>query len=666
MKKILLWMLSLSLFFVLYPQNKTFAFDTSVPYSTYTLGPNNQTILTQTAYQPAGFFPLQKALKTPTDMGLFNDHLYLLNSGDKEVWIYHLDFTYIKTLFLDFLVTPTGIDVDAQFIYIADKGAKAVFRVTHDGVLDRTFLTPTEPIFGLNNPFIPTKVEVGPRGVIYVVGEGATSGIMQFSNQGEFLGYFGTNRTANAWLDVISDFLGVQYALNIPTSATNLKMDNEGSLFTISPTDAKPLKRFNIASVDTLNVSFVSRNLTSLAISSLGHIITLSTDGVLTEYDPFGRLIFTFGGLDPNNNRIQGLLVLPVDIEVSEQQTLYVLDQGLNAIQMYMPTSFTQTIHEGLVSFNDGIFDIALWQNVLSFNEMFALANQAIGQASFRTQDYETALHYFELAQYKDGYSDTFWQIRYAFLQQSLGTVFLVLILFFVGLKLGGVAHKRYHIYQPFITLKTQLLSVKLLRELSIIFDVIKHPLNTFYDIKFRQKSSYKAAFVLFFIALGMTIISTIGPSFLFRDVSIVNFSLTQHLLIYIGVSALLIFSNYLIATINDGEGYFKHIFIGFAYSLAPFIFMTIPLVILSYGLTLFESFIYQFLWTLTYGLTAFYALLMIKEMHGYNIRALIKNLILTVLTTLLLILILFIAYLLLNQVYDYLMSIIREVLSRV
>lgn len=93
---------------------------------------------------------------------------------------------------------------------------------------------------------------------------------------------------------------------------------------------------------------------------------------------------------------------------------------------------------------------------------------------------------------------------------------------------------------------------------------------------------------------------------------------------------------------------------------------MTIPLVVLSYGLTLFELFIYQFLWTFTYGITILYVLIMIKDMHGYNIRALIKNIILTVFTLLLTILLIFITYLLLNQVFDYVSSLWREVAARV
>lgn len=666
MKKILL-LFFLCTFFVLssHPIEGAFT-DTSVPYKTYTMGPNNQFILTQTAYQPAGYFPVTQTLMNASDMVIFNDYIYILNSGSKEILIYHLDQTFIKTIAFSRFVTPTGIDVDQNFIYVADKGEKAIFIFNHQGDLVNTFYKPIEPIFGLSSPFVPTKIEVGPRGIMYVIGEGSTSGVIQMSSRGEFLGYFATNKARNSWLDTLSDILGVQYALNVPSSATHLKMDLEGSLYTISPTDQKPLKRFNIASVDTLTVDFFTDDLKALTVSNTGNILTLSSNGLITEYDPFGRLIFTFGGLDPSSNRVSGLLVLPVAIEVTSSNVIYVLDAGLSAVVMYVPTSFTQTIHEGLIAFNDGIFDTNLWQNVLSFNEMFALANQAIGQAHYRQAEYDEALRYFELAQYKEGYSNTFWQIRYTFLQRDLGLVLMTLALVFISLKVLKKVDVHFGVYKPLRQIKTHLLSVKTFKELTLLFHMIKHPLDTLYDIKHRHKSSYKSASIIYLICIIMTIIASILPSFLFRDATIEDFSLIRHVGLYSTVLVLIVFSNYLIATLNDGEGFFKDIYIGFAHSLAPYIFMTIPLVVLSYGLTLFELFIYQFLWTFTYGMTTLYVFIMIKEMHGYNIRALIKNIVLTVFTLLLTILLIFITYLLLNQVFDYVSSLWREVAARV
>jgi hypothetical protein len=297
---------------------------------------------------------------------------------------------------------------------------------------------------------------------------------------------------------------------------------------------------------------------------------------------------------------------------------------------------------------------------------MFALANQALGQAHYRQANYTEALKYFELAQYKEGYSNTFWQIRYTFLQRDLGLVLMSLAFVFVSLKVLKKVDAHYEIYTPIRKVKAHILSVKIFKELTLVFHMIKHPLDTLYDIKHRHKSSYMSATIIYAIFIIMTIIASILPSFLFREFSVEEFSLIRHVGMYGIVIILIVFSNYLIATLNDGEGFFKDIYIGFAHSLSPFILMTIPLVILSYGLTLFELFIYQFLWTFTYVITVIYTLIMIKEMHGYNIRALLKNIVLTVFTLLLTILLIFITYLLLNQVFDYVSSLLREVAARV
>ena len=223
-----------------------------------------------------------------------------------------------------------------------------------------------------------------------------------------------------------------------------------------------------------------------------------------------------------------------------------------------------------------------------------------------------------------------------------------------------------YGIYQPVRKVRQSILSVSILKQLSMLFIMMKRPLDVFYDIKHRHRSSYTAATIIYIIFIMMTIIATIMPSFLFRAIPIESFSLLRHIGIYGAFVLILVFSNYLIATLNNGEGWFKDVYIGFAYSLAPLIILTVPIVISSYGFTLFESFIYNFLWFIAYGWTVIYFLIMLKEIHGYSIRQILFNIFLTIVTMLLLVLILFISYLLLSQVFDYVLSIIREVSARV
>ncbi|MBE0700703.1 MAG: hypothetical protein IH571_03345, partial [Acholeplasmataceae bacterium] len=82
--------------------------------------------------------------------------------------------------------------------------------------------------------------------------------------------------------------------------------------------------------------------------------------------------------------------------------------------------------------------------------------------------------------------------------------------------------------------------------------------------------------------------------------------------------------------------------------------------------LTHYEVFIFQFANMFMFGWTLLLVLLMIKEIHGYKIGALIKNVLLTLFTMVMIMLIAFVVYLLINQVYDYVFGVIKEVISRV
>ena len=172
MKKGLVFWLFVCLFSFSLETKANDIIDPSVPYFTYTMGQNNQMIATQTAYQPGGYLTLPIALSSPEDMVLFNEQLFIVDSIEKKVFIFNDDLEFIDDFSYDGFVLPKGLDVDANYIYVADKGAEAVFIFDHQGQLIRNIKKPTEPIFGINNPFTPLKISVGPRGNMYVVGEG--------------------------------------------------------------------------------------------------------------------------------------------------------------------------------------------------------------------------------------------------------------------------------------------------------------------------------------------------------------------------------------------------------------------------------------------------------------------------------------------------------------
>ena len=113
MKKILIGCLLILLLAGVYrlPIHAEENIDPSVPYYTYTMGPKGQMITTQTAYVPGGYLSLPVELKRPEDMVLFNNQLYVIDSGSLSVVMIDEDMNFLDAFTYDGFVSPKGIDV---------------------------------------------------------------------------------------------------------------------------------------------------------------------------------------------------------------------------------------------------------------------------------------------------------------------------------------------------------------------------------------------------------------------------------------------------------------------------------------------------------------------------------------------------------------------------
>jgi hypothetical protein len=119
------------------------------------------------------------------------------------------------------------------------------------------------------------------------------------------------------------------------------------------------------------------------------------------------------------------------------------------------------------------------------------------------------------------------------------------------------------------------------------------------------------------------------------------------------------------VATITNGEGFFKDVYVSTAHALIPYIILTPILAIISNGLTYNEWIVYQLLDGLRFIWSGALIVLMIKEVHNYDVKALLKNIFLTFFTMVMLVLIGFLMYVLTAQLWNYVESIIQEVILR-
>jgi hypothetical protein len=635
----------------------------SAPYVTYTIGPNGRKVQTQTAYEPAGYFDMDLSLKLPEDMVRFGDDLYVADTGHNRVVKFNM-ITGLGTILVEGLSQPTGIHVnDEGELYVADKTDRIIYQYDIEMNLIQTYGRPNQAIFGAESPFVPMKVTSGPRGILYVVGEGSTAGLMQLNSVGEFIGFFATNTTTFSWLQTVSNFFGINRATNIPTSPTNVTLDEKGSVFTVSNLNHQQVKKFNIASQTILSMSQDSQPV-SVHINNFGNIFTISQSGIITEYDSYGNMIFEFGGLD-TGNRISGLYVNPIDVLTDENQNLWILDKGTGQIQLLQRSEFANLVHQGLINFKDGIYDLSQWEQVLRMNSLFALANASLARGYYRLQAYEEALRYYAIAFDRQGFSEAFWQLRYTWLEINLASVLFLFLLAFAVLKLWQWSKARLVTLEPVQQFLQEPIMQQVNQDLRLTRHVLAHPLDTYQDIKHLKKSSWLTATLLYLAVLVISVFEIYTTGFIFQTVNLNQFNLFIHTFTVLGGIFLFIFSNYLVGTITNGEGFFKDVFLSTAHALIPYIILTPILAIISNGLTYNEWIVYQLFDGLRYFWSVFLIILMIKEVHNYDVKALLKNIFLTLFTMMMLVLVGFLLYVLTSQLWNYVESIIQEVILR-
>ncbi len=635
----------------------------SAPYPTYTIGPNGRFVETQTAYEPAGYFDMDLTLRQPEDMMRVGNKLYVADTGNQRIVRFNME-TGEGDVVISGLSQPTGLYVnEVGDLYVADKGTQRIYRYNEAFELAQTFTRPLEPIFGQTSPFVPTKVTSGPRGILYVVGEGSTAGLMQINQAGEFIGFFGTNTTSFSWLQTISNFFGITRAANIPTSPTNVTLDSKGSVYTVSATTSQQVKKFNIASQSILSLNQYYTPV-SIHVNAFDNIFTVSQDGIISEYDSYGNMIFSFGGLD-QGNRVSGLYVNPVDIITDEDDNLWVLDKGTGLIQLLQRSEFAALVHQGLINFKEGIYSLSQWENVLRMNSMFALANGALARGHYRLQAYEEALQYYAIAFDQAGFSEAFWQLRYTWLELNLSWVLIGIVLILLLRQLYQWAQKRILVTDGAQRFLQRPLIQRFNQDYRLTKHVLFHPLDTYQDIKHLKQSSWWMASMLYALLLIVSIFEIYATGFIFQSVNLNEFNILIFTFTFLGTIGLFVFSNYLVATITNGEGFFKDVYLATAHALIPYLLITPILAILSNGLTYNESIVYQLLDGLRLAWPALLLILMIKEIHNYDVKGLIQNILLTVFTMMMLILIGFLLYALGAQVVNYVESIIQEVILR-
>lgn len=649
------------------------------PYKTYTVDGYGYVTETQTAYLPYATITKigEEALNSPTDFTILADGtMYILDSGNKRIVVSDMEGGLIKTFGEDILVSPRGIYVTSDHLcYVADRDAKKVFVFDKAGELVCSYGKPVEPLYGETQDFLPLKVVANESGTIYVICESNTNGIVQISpvSDGTFLGYFGTNSTNASlwniiWRSILTDAQRAKMQGNIPATPDNMAIDEKGLIYTVTRGEKyDTLKRLNIAGVNMIEPDAYEDVPAAVAVGNHDNVFVASQMGYIYEYNNEGDLLFVFGGSDDGQQRI-GLSTKVEAIQIGTDDKIYVLDSDKAQIQVYEPTEFTDYLHEALYLFSKGRYTESKepLNEVLQMNNLFDYANMAMGRALYKEGNYEEALRYSKLAKDFDGYSDSFWEIRNNWLKRNLAIVIILLVVLFVLSKLVRYFDRKKNILAKPKQLLGRIGNVKLIREVRYMFFYMRHPVDGCYGIRFEGRVSVLSANVILIVGILFNIINKYFCGFLLKTVREGNYDILSDIGMVLIALILIVGCNYLMCTINEGEGKFRHIYCSFIYSFAPYLVFMPFIFALSHAVTYNEVFFVEFASLVMMVWIAVLVFLAVKEINNYTVKETFKIIFLTVFTIIIACLLAFIIYVLWAQVFDFLQSLIGEVVYRI
>ena len=660
--------------------------DTPTTY-TYTMGVDDWWIRTQSAYMAGAVHMQDLNLRNPEDVVVRNGIIYVADSHNRRIVAYNPLTGEYEIIGEGVLTLPTGVFVtDEGHIYVADREAVWAFDANREVYLE--IRRPVSDIFSERTTFQPRRVLVSSRGTIFVSSVGTFEGIMKFDPQGEFLGFFGANPRRERPIDILRDLIDTEAQQQrrlhrIPNPVNDIAIGPNDLIYTVTanpflrtwgrdPGTNNSIRVLNMAGTNILLTEHRivdEDNFSSIAVSSRGFIFVASETGMITQYDSHGDVIFSFGGRALTSDRV-GLFATISSIYVCVHDYVYVLDRTRGVVQILYPTSFAIATHNAIEAFETGDYarSLELWEDLLVLNGLSRLAHDGRGRALFALGRFDEAREHFRFSFNREEYSDVLWEVRDAWIAANSGTAAGVIVLLIILLQVIKYVNKKTGIItRGWDIAAAPVRNNRLLSDLCYMTRVLRHPIDSFYEIKTGNRGSVLSATIIYLLAFAVLLGEFFLTSFLFSFFNNMRFISPMYVtaFFFLPIFAWVV-GNYLVATINEGEGSFRNVYVCTAYAWTPNILLVPFLIVLSHFFTFNESFIMTMGYTIAFGLVAIYHVLMVFEVHQFNFMNTVRNILITFFAITVGAVGGIVVFLFASQVVNFSMNIFREVFFRV
>ncbi len=641
----------------------------SSAYQTYTYSIGGKALYSPDAYSAEealiySDMGIPEDFKNPRDMITDKDgNIYIADTGNDQILILNRYFEYQTSLTTFFngagnndrLVAPEGVFVTDTSLWVCDTGNSRLVEFDKKTLDFKQIVDPPESqLLSDNAAYKPVAMAIDPYGRIYVVSSSTNQGVIVMNSEGDFVGFIGAQAvTISAWeilwRSIQSDAQRKLTAAKTSVIYNNIAISDEGFIYVttsgieegevekaIKDKDRTgkflPVKMLNPSGDEIMRrngfwppageVDFaMGAGASTLVDVATGpektwSIVDTKREKIYT-YDFNGNLLFAFGDTGTMLGSISNVCAIAY-----QGTKMLILDSGSKSLIVYDRTEYGDMLIQAISAENSLDYDYAIecWEKVLQRNSNFDAAYVGIGNALYRSADYEEALTYYEKAYDTQNWSESYKMVRKEWMSVwLLPIVGLIIVLVVLIVKfLGWAAKVNKRVATNGRERKT------FGEELIYGFYVIFHPFDGFYDLKHEKRGSVRASLVFIALTILSFFYQGIGKGYVTNPTGATATLWSQAMSVLVPLF-LFVLANWCLTTLMEGEGSFKDIFIASSYSLLPLILFIAPATLGSNWVSLSEVQIVDMLVTIAFVWTIMLLFFGTMITHDYS---LFKNII--------------------------------------
>lgn len=661
---------------------------TFVPYKGYEYNSSDESVPAPVGYEPE-IFRLGNDigcgdLNNPTDMCVYDNKLYILDSGNSRIVVTDGNLQYLREIGeitmggekLNYKSAMGMFICNDGNILIADTEGCRIIECTNEGEGVRVFKKPDTAMIADSILFNVKKVIRDYNGVTYAVVDGINDGAVTFMQDGSFGGFFASNeveKTAQVVLNYVwRRFMSEEQIRNSktasPPSITNFDVGKKGFLYTVTKSSkgesSVRLLNFKGSNLETetefgdLEWDRKIKNSTSTSFCDVdvdeeGYIYLLdSARGRVFVYSEDGYLVTVFGGIGEK----MGLMASAIAVETLNDR-VYVLDAVRASVTAFKENDYTITLKTAMNYLDNGKYAKSreYWDKVLKYNSNSTIAYYGIGLALDEEGNYKEALGYFKKAYNNKAYSEAFKEVRKDFIKKNFVLLIFASLAFIALIIVGVIFLKR-----KFSRKNAYERSALENKYAAPLFTLI-HPYDGFERLKKEKLWSIPVSLGILLILFLTLTAKWFLTGFSFNTNRPIDYNVFITFLqafLIVGVTAI---ANWAVCTLIEGKGKLIDIFCMMVYSLLPFIIGEILYIILSRAFTLEEeAFIIAVeLFGILYTAALIFAGFM--SIHEFSFKKTVLSIIMTVIGIAIIIFLAILFVGLLQQVVSFFKSIWSE-----